>query len=118
MYGDTLFSLGIIVWYAYAGDNKYGWLAQVEFRDYGHCEPNSIRGKIITTSYGIPLSRAIDTIKTDAEKLGIKFAQFEEISPYLFYLNDGDSKDYPPPADWRTLLKKEAKRIGFSSYLD
>jgi len=115
MFGDILYAIGITVWYGYAGNDKDGWWAAVEFQDDGHCDNNSIKGEI-HTKYGGPLSLQIDTIKHDAEKLGIQFPTIANMTPSLVYLNDGETKDYPPPNDWRQILKKEAKRIGFRSY--
>jgi hypothetical protein len=112
----ALHSVGITVWYGYAGSNKYGWWVMIEFSDYGHYEDKSICGKI-QTSYGAPLSQAIDTIKLDAKRLGIQFAEIPGLTPHLFYLGDGENKDYPPPDRWREMLQIEAQRIGFYSYL-
>lgn len=111
MYGDMLFATGIIVWHGYAGNGRYGWWAMVEFQDYGK---GSILGKI-HTKYGDDLACSIDTIKKDAERLGIKFVN--TFTPFVYYRGDGENKDFPPPDGWRELLEKEARRIGFRSYL-
>lgn len=108
MYGDKLFTIGITLKYGYGGGStQYGWWAKVDFEDFGHCDCDSIHGSL-STKYIDNIQSAIDTIKADTEKLGIKFH-----GPMLFYVNDGNSKDYPPPEGWKELLKKEAERIGF-----
>lgn len=68
----------------------------------------------IQTKYADTLKYSIDTIKADAEKLGIVFHTMLKISPALLYRGDGEDDDYhPPPEGWRELLRAEAKRIGF-----
>jgi hypothetical protein len=115
MYKDKLYSVGIIVWYGYGGGTKYGWWAKVEYEDFGHCDRGSVAGSI-ATKYADDIRYSINTIKADAEKLTIEFVEtFPGPGPCLFYLQDGDSNDYPPPDGWRDLLEDEARRIGFHS---
>jgi hypothetical protein len=115
MYETDLFSAGIIVKYGYGGSGNYGWWAKVEFEDLGHCDRGSIKGSI-TTKYADKLAYSIDTIKADAEKLGIQFYNNPGVMPFLFYLRDGEDVDYPPPSGWKETLRTEANRIGFKTY--
>lgn len=121
MHGDQLYAFGITVKYGYAGNNQHGWWATVHFEDCGFYDRGSVQGEL-TTKYADDLSYAIDTIKVDAESMGIQFvgcvpdAEDERFSkPDLFYEKDGCSQDYPSPNGWREILKHEAERIGFSS---
>lgn len=112
MYGDKLAAVGIIVWYGYKGNGEYGWWAKVKYQDFGHCDRGSVMGNI-RTKYADSLQYSIDTIKRDAEKIGIEFVKMDGLTPAITYLNDGEWGDYPPPDGWRESLLEEAIRIGF-----
>jgi hypothetical protein len=89
------------------------WAATVEFFDNGFCDDASTQGAL-RTRYFVPLETAIDTIIADAAKLGIEFRERN-----LYAEEDGESKDWPMPEDWREVLEAQAKRIGFKwPYLD
>ena len=90
------------------------WWASVKVHDNGFCDLSSICGEI-KTCYGQPLSDAIDIVKRDTENLGIIFPN-ESYSRHLYYIGDGEWKDYPPPEGWKELLQQEAKRIGWKTY--
>jgi hypothetical protein len=34
----------------------------------------------------------------------------------LLYLQDGESNEYPPPPNWRELLRAEGDRVGVVTY--
>lgn len=112
MHGDKLYSVGITVWFDYAGGDRYGWWAKVEFGDFSRCARGSVTG-VIQTRYGDDLRFSIDTIKADAQRLGIEFVILDGEPPFLLYLDDGETIDYPPPEGWRKTLTDEARRIGF-----
>ncbi|MCP4986089.1 MAG: hypothetical protein GY928_08490 [Colwellia sp.] len=114
---------GIEVEYGYAGGDKYGWWARVGIHDLGHCENESVRGHI-GMSYANELGFAVDTIKKDADSLGIEFVTLAPLSdskygtPNLSYIGDGESNEYPPPEGWQIMLSREAERIGFKCHHD
>lgn len=115
MVGKRYWSTGITLKYMYSGGGKFKWWASIEFYDDGFCDVGSTQG-YLTTRYGQTITSAIDTIKLDAEKLGIDFRDDIPGCPMLYYVDDGDSEDYPPPKKWKKLLRKQSKRIGFETY--
>jgi len=108
MHNNKLYASGIAVWH----DGHEGWRAKVTFDDFGHCDRGSIHGHI-ATKYADELSYSVDTIKQDAEKLGIIFYSIPDFAPTVFYPGDGEWPEYLPPNNWREILRQEAKRIGF-----
>lgn len=115
MIDNQYWSTGIILRYGYAGSGKNGWVAYCDFLDGGFCQDESTQGKL-TTRYYVPLELAIDTLHEDATKLGIVFRAITDKAPMLYYENDGDSKEYPPPDNWRAILREQAERIGWVTY--
>lgn len=103
-----------------------GWYASLDYRDDGFADNDSETGRISTegtlhTRYAVldsktrtGLSLAIDTLLTDAERLGIDFSHVT-VGPFLYYKGDGEDPDHVPPADWRNMLAAEAERIGWPS---
>lgn len=110
-----LFSTGITLKYGYTGSNKHGWWASITINDMGHCEDGSVRGKL-STSYGHQdPAFSIDTIKADAERMGIEFLGVADEQPFLLYTDDAN---YPAPENTREVLEREANRIGWSFSFD
>ena len=106
-------STGIVLRYGYTGG---GWVAYCEFQDSGHCQDESTQGHLTTRHY-VPLETAIDLLHKDATRLGIAFITTGLSSaPMLYYEDDGDSKEYPPPDNWRAILQEQAERIGWATY--
>jgi hypothetical protein len=120
MIGERYWATGITVCRGYSGDGRYGWMASLDFYDDGFCEDLATQGQLATRYYvragDDPLGLAIDTLKADAERLGIRFEASGDLSPGLWYRGDGDNPDYPPPAGWRDLLAAQAERIGWRTY--
>lgn len=126
-------SVGITVAWApfaerIAGKIYSGWHARLDFHDDGHCDNDPDAGRVSTdgrlfTRYPVRdgeirtgLSAAIDTLLTDAKKLGIEMVPSASKRPGLFYEGDAKSAEHPPPEGWRNLLAAEAERVGFDSY--
>jgi hypothetical protein len=103
MIGDGYWSSGITVTYQ---PSAQGWLASATFYDDGFGRSDADTGEISTTGvlgsrYFVRdgherdgLTAAIDTVKADAERLGITWRD-----PALFVPADGDDPQQPlPPA--------------------
>ncbi|MBU2249781.1 MAG: hypothetical protein KKD77_23745 [Gammaproteobacteria bacterium] len=112
MIGNTYWSTGISV----RSDGHGKWAAFLRFQDDGFAEDGATEGWL-TTRYFEPLAQAIDTIKADAEKLGIQFRGTIGEIPFLWGEQDGESKEWPMPVNWRELLQEQARRLGWSTYL-
>ena len=107
---DSYFAAGIVVhWLGRSDGNvpRDEWSARADFRDGGHCQDDSTEGHV-KTRYYLPLAQAIDVVKADIEKLGIRW-----FNPTLYYESDGENRSFPPPDGWRETLRAEAARIGF-----
>lgn len=103
-----------------------GWDAWLNFYDGGFCDDEPDQGQVSTegtlrTRYAVAdgetvsgLRAAIDTLIRDAQQLGIEFRRIVG-PPSLSYHGDGEDKDWPPPAGWRTLLTVEAERLGWEA---
>ena len=127
MIGSGYWTTGITVRYGYSGMNLYGWAASVGFYDDGFCSDDTDSGTISTegtlrTRYYVregagpgadALAAAIDVIKADAERLGIRFRQDGLMTPHVYYQGDGEDEDWPPPAGWRELVDAQSARLGW-----
>jgi hypothetical protein len=121
MIGRNYWATGITVRYGYSGGGRYGWQAIAEFFDDGWAGNDcagrgvSTEGRLVTRYHVVDddeadgLTAAVDAVKADAERLGIIFRQDGRV----FYENDGDSEDYPPPQGWRELVDAQASRLGW-----
>lgn len=96
------------------------WSASLDFYDDGFATADADSGQIATqgtlaSRYHVPngasrsgLDAAIDTLKADAEHLGIGWRD-----PALFVAGDGEEPKRPLPYNWRTLLADQAHRLGW-----
>jgi hypothetical protein len=127
MIGNGYWAVGITVRYSYSGMNRYGWGASIDFCDDGFCSDNTDSGTISTegtirTRYYVhegndpdvdALTVAIDVIKADAERIGIRFRHDGMMTPHVYYKGDGEDKAYPPPVGWRELIDAQSARLGW-----
>ena len=116
--GTGYWSTGIIVRH-----NNGKWAATVEYLDDGFADDRpddmhiSTEGKLHTRyligdgNHIDGLTAAIDAVKADAERLGIRWSTTP--SPRIYMEDDGDDPNWPAPAGWRTLLNEQARRIGW-----
>jgi hypothetical protein len=116
MIGPAYWSSGITV--AYQPPDR--WHASLSFYDDGFATCDADSAQIATAGtlanrYVVPdgtcrsgLDAAIDTLKADAEHLGIGWRD-----PSLFVAGDGDDPTKPLPADWPDLLAEQAERLGW-----
>jgi hypothetical protein len=125
MIGDGYWSSGITLTYH---ESAQGWLASARFYDDGFGRSDADSGEISTvgevSTTGVLASRyfvrdgrehdgltaAIDTVKADAERLGITWRD-----PALFVPGDGDDPQHPLPAQWHSLLDEHATRLGWDN---
>jgi len=89
------------------------WVAHLDFFDAGFCQDKSTVGTLTTRYYVDDLAKAIDTVKADAERMGITWRE----NPWIHYDGDGVDTAYPaPPPDWEESLRTQATRIGWNTY--
>ncbi|TYB71164.1 hypothetical protein FXF51_01640 [Nonomuraea sp. PA05] len=117
MIGPRYWATGITV----SCDGRDGWGAQVDFYDDGHGDDDPGRGRISTegtlrTRYFVgggdqvdSLTLAIDTVKADAEKMGIAWSD----AATVYFTGDGGLPDWPAPEGWRELVNNHAVRLGW-----
>ncbi len=124
-------------WTATGTLERWGWQATCRFHDAGFCDddPNagliSTEGKLHTRYFvgdltgdetspqaveamGRVLGAAIDTVKRDAEAMGIQFGT-SGVGPHIYGHRDGEDAESPLPYGWRVLLREQAERIGWQS---
>lgn len=125
MIGDGYWASGITVRYGYSGMDRYGWGAKVDFYDSGFCDDDTDAGAVSTqgtlsTRYFVRegtgadadgLATAVDVVKQDAERLGIRFGG--ATPPVVYYEGDGEDEDWPPPDGWRGMVDAQAQRLGW-----
>jgi hypothetical protein len=113
MVGEKYWSIGIVLKW----NENHGWSATVDFMDDGFCDSQSTEGNLHTRYFG-PVEQAIDVVLADAQRLGIEFKSNIAGKPFLLYTGDGENKDWPAPPNWKSILREQARRIGFTSYLE
>jgi hypothetical protein len=116
MIGSEYWTTGITVRYGYSGGGSNGWGASLDFYDDGFAEDDSTQGTLATRYFARgddALTRALDTLKADAERLGIQFVGSAGLPPGLWYTDD---LDFPAPAGWYETLSEQADRIGFRTH--
>lgn len=57
------------------------------------------------------LTAAIDTVKADAERLGITFKAADVL--HVYYEGDGEDSKCPPPDGWRETVNAQSRRLGW-----
>lgn len=127
MIGNGYWATGITVRYGYSGMDRYGWGAEVAFYDNGFCNDDtdakviSTQGKLGTryfvregnTPDADALGAAVDAVKADAERTGIRFKVDGISGPTVYYEGDGEDPEWPPPFGWRELVNAQAARLGW-----
>ncbi len=103
---------GVTVRYGYAGNNKYGWIAKLHWQDDKFAEEGCVEGDIHTRYFEKTITSAINYVVEVAEQFNIPFTD----EPYLFYENDGDNLEEPPPENWKLILLEEALSRGWHTY--
>jgi len=111
-----LWSVGITLKFGYAGGGLYGWWAWVDFENSAEPVTDGCMSGRVSTKYGIDICKAIDQVLELCSQIGVEFIEHADCLPAVYYLQDGDSKDYPPPEGWREILKAQADRIGWNTY--
>ena len=104
----------MVVWYGYSGSNKYGWWAECHWQDKKFCESKTVEGKIYTRYAEETLTIAIDAILEVINTFGLKL--WDKFS--LYYKDDGENKEYPPPKSWKQILQEEARKRHCETYSD
>lgn len=116
MIGDGYWSTGITVRYS----AREGWGASLKFLDAGFVNDSADDMRVSTegtlhTRYYIEdgkhtdaLTVVIDVVKTDAERLGIRWE-----NPHVYMDGDGEWNDRDYPDGWRRLVDSQAERLGW-----
>lgn len=111
---EDLFATTIVVQYhPTAFENHSGWSATVRWRGGNYCEPGFVEGDISTRYFEKTLSGAIDMVLEIKNQFGLK----EDISGIaLFYKGDDENEYFPPPSNYKELLKAEANKRNWKTY--
>lgn len=118
MIGEQYWATGLILRPSLQRVNqsdRVRWSVRVEFYDDGWAQDGSTEGVLHSRYPEDDLAQAIDTLRQDAAKLGIRFERVG-LLPFLSIEGDGKSQDWPSPPGWRALLREQAARIGFDTY--
>ncbi len=120
MIGDNYHGIGIIARYL----EGRGWATTVRFPDAGLCKDTTDAGRVSTegelgSRYFVRdgdqmdgLTAAVDAVKADADRLGIKWYDIATV----YYEGDGEDPEWPPPAGWRALVNAQAVRLGWEPF--
>jgi hypothetical protein len=105
------------------GRSYDGWSATAKFYDSGFVSDDTDTGSISTqgelgTRYFIRdgetvdgLTAAIDVILADAKKIDIQWGQ--GCPPTLYYEGDGEDPEWPPPPNWKRIIRDQCTRLGW-----
>lgn len=110
MIGESYWSTGIMLrWYADGNQ----WSISLNFLDDGFCDQSASEGTLKLRYLVDDLEAGINTLKADAERLGIRMVGPGTMAPTVYIEGDGeiDDMDYPP--DWRELVNAQATRLGW-----
>lgn len=111
MIGNAYWTTGITL--RYDGRN---WSLLMDFMDGGWCDAGSTEGQL-RLRYMVKtddLSEGLDTLIADAVRLGIEFkATPDSAGPTLYVPGDGEHDCEVYHRDWRKILSKQAKRLGW-----
>lgn len=119
MIGNGYWSSGITLTYH---PSSHGWHAAAKYYDDGFAYSDTDTGQISTVGvlesrYFVPdgrerdgLTAVIDSVKADAEQLGIHWRD-----PALFVPGEGRDLQQPLPDGWRGLLDEHASRLGWDN---
>ncbi len=130
MIGNGYWATGIVVRYGYSGMDLYGWGAEVKFYDNDFCDDNTDTGTISTegtlhTRYLVregdgpdadALSAAIDVVKRDADRLGVRFRTDGAAAATVYYQGDGEDEDWPLSDSRREMMNVQARRLGWEPF--
>lgn len=127
MIGNGYWTTGITVKYGDAGGGVRGWGATLNFYDDGFCDDDVAAGVVstqgtLTTRYTLPamtdtdaLTAAVDAVKADADRLGIRFGR-DGSGGTVYMEQDGElPADRLPAAAWWVLVNAQAERLGWAS---
>ncbi len=111
---DDLYFVSITCLYGYAGHDEMGWNAKINWQDSKFAESGAVEGVIRTRYFEPTLTQAINAILEVAEQWELK--TLPTLPPALYYEGDSENKDFPPPENWKAVLKKEAELRGWETY--
>jgi hypothetical protein len=99
------------------------WAAAVKYFDDGFLD-DSVDDKRISTegelhtryfvadgAHADGLTAAVDAVKADAERLGIRWT--ETPPPSVYMEGDGEHAAWPAPLGWRSRVNEQARRLGW-----
>lgn len=123
-------STGITLrWFPERPGHAEAWGAHLDYFDNGFVNDEPGAGRVSTegtlrTRYPVEdvdgvnvLALVLDVLIADAQKIGIEWRRgMDDWPPMIYYQGDGEDADYPPPSDWRELLREQARRLGWATY--
>lgn len=113
MIGPGYWATGITI-EQYESDSR--WYVRLEFFDDGWCEDGSTQGTLRCRYPNADLAAAIDSLKADAERLGITWGSRNgAVTPTIYYPGDGGWADTYYPPNWREIADEQAKRLGWKA---
>jgi hypothetical protein len=112
MIGEGYWSTGIMVRYYADGEQ---WSISLEFKDNGFCDKASTEGRLSLRYAVTDLSAGIDTLKADAERLGITWIAQVPSCPTVYMDGDGEDEDRDYPENWRKVINDQARRLGWAT---
>lgn len=83
-----------------------------DFYDDGFATPESTEGRLDVRYVTKDLTHAIDTLKEDAERLGLRWGG-DSIGPTVFVKDDGATEEDGDRPELRRLANEHARRLGW-----
>lgn len=99
--------------YGYGGGGNYGWSASLKWIDSKFAEKGCVEGDIRTRYFEKTIDDAICAVLDVARTFGLASSC---IGIGLFYADDGDNDQCPPPDGWKEMIIEAAKRHNMESY--
>ena len=109
MIGEGYWSTGIMVRYYADGEQ---WSISLSFLDDGFCDTASTEGELRLRYLTQDLGVGIDTLKADAERLGLRWANVPGC-PTIYMDGDGEDGGRDYPEGWRETIRDQARRLGW-----
>jgi hypothetical protein len=115
MIGDRYWSLGIRINPHSQKDGEWRWTVRLEFYDDGFAQDGSTEGTLTVRYVTTDLDAAIDLLKADAEKLGIRWVSAERGVPlHPNVALSGNEED--PKLEWvKSIADAQSERLGWTS---
>lgn len=115
MIGNGYWATGIVLTPRGVRNGKSKWGVHLDFFDDGFCDPASTQGRLDVRYVVTDLVEAVQTLKVDAERIGIRFDAPPGATPTVYVEGDGKNTSLDYPANWRETAAEIADALGWSS---